>query len=74
MDDLKTREGRRMRSKRIKGIVAVVLALACMLSMQVSGQTAGDTGKIDEFLLEKMKQYAGALPVYICVQTDMTIH
>ena len=61
-------------SKRLKGIVAVVLALACVLPMPVSGQTAGDTGKIDEYLLEKMEQYTGELPVYICVQTDMTIH
>ena len=63
-----------MKSKRLKGIVAVVLALACVLPMPVSGQTAGDTGKIDEYLLEKMEQYTGELPVYICVQTDMTIH
>ncbi len=63
-----------MRSKRFKGIMAVVLALTCMLPMTVSGQTAGDTGKIDEYLLEKMEQYTGELPVYICVQTDMTIH
>ncbi len=61
-------------SKRLKGMVAVVLALACVLPMPVSGQTAGDTGKIDEYLLEKMEQYTGELPVYICVQTDMTIH
>ena len=60
-----------MRSKRLKGIMAVVLALACVLPMPVSGQTAGDTGKIDEYLLEKMEQYTGELPVYICVKMDI---
>ena len=61
-----------MRSKWFKGIMAVVLALACVLPMPVSGQTAGDTGKIDEYLLAKMEQYTGELPVYICVKVDAT--
>ena len=60
-----------MRSKRFKGIMAVVLALACVLPMPVSGQTAGDTGKIDEYLLEKMEQYTGELPVYIWAKVDV---
>lgn len=59
MNDIQMREGRRMRSKQLKGIVAVVLALACMLPMPLGSQAAATA------LQQEENTRTGKIPYYL---------